>query len=80
MHFRVDKAESLVEMDDEEAEIVMEEVVESKENVMQQQQRQRPHQKVSRRFGAPLSELELNMSSTLFVPWLTKCVTSWFKQ
>ena len=35
---RADEAESLVEMDDGEVEIIMEEVVESKENVMQQQQ------------------------------------------
>ena len=34
---RADEAESLVEMDDGEVEIIMEEVVESKENVMHQQ-------------------------------------------
>ena len=35
---RADEVESLIEMNDGEVEIVMEEVVESKENVMQQQQ------------------------------------------
>ena len=41
------------------------------------QQQQRPHEKKSGRFGAPLSELELNAMSTPFVPKLTKCATSW---
>ena len=72
---RADETESLVEMDDGEVEIILEEVVESKENVMHQQQR--PREKMSGRFGAPLSELELNAMSTPFVPQSTKCATSW---
>ena len=54
---RADEAKSLVEMDDREVVIIVEEVVESKDNVMQQQQQ--PREKKSVRFGAPLSELEL---------------------
>ena len=67
---RVDKAESLIEMDNGEIKMLMEEAVESKENVRQQQRL--PHKKESGRFGAPLSELELNAMSTPFVPWMTK--------
>ena len=66
-----DEAESLVEMDSGEVEVIMEGVVESKEDVMQQQQRSR--EKKRGRFWVPLSELELIVMSTPFVP---KCVTS----
>ena len=72
---RADEAESLVKMDNGEVEIIMEEVVESKENVMNQQQR--PREKMNGRFGALLSELELIVMSTPFVPQSTKCTTLW---
>jgi len=72
---RADEAKSLVEMDDGEVVIIVEEVIESKENVMQQQQR--PREKKSGRFGVPLSELELNAMSTPFVSQSTKCMMLW---
>ena len=75
LRMRAPQAESLVEMDDGEVKIIIEEFVESKENIMHQQQR--PREKMSGRFGAPLSELELNAMSTSFVPQSTKCATSW---
>ena len=62
-------------MDDREVVIIIKEVIESKENVMQQQQR--PREKKSGRFGVLLSELELNEMSTPFVCQSTKCATSW---
>ena len=69
MLLRADEAECLIGMDSGEVKIIMEEVVESKENVMQQQ---RSREKMRGRFGALLRELELIVMSIPYRPSVDK--------